>query len=169
MLKKYKNIFLDRDGVINKIIKRGNVISSPRNFDEFYLRDDFLEFCKKIKEKDLVFFICTNQPDLKRNLLNVVDLENMHAKIKEHIEIREILFCGHDDIDNCNCRKPKPGMILEIINKYKLNKNDCLMIGDSQKDIDAARFAKINAYLLEKDYNKNVDCNNRINSLVDLI
>ena len=78
-LNKYKNIFLDRDGIINSIVKRDGIISSPRSIEEFKLRDDFIKFANSIKDKDFLIFVCTNQPDIKRNLLDLKELQKMHT------------------------------------------------------------------------------------------
>ena len=167
-LKKYKNIFLDRDGVINSIIQRGDIISSPRSMKEFKLRNDFISFAKNFRDKDLLFFVCTNQPDIKRNLLKLDDLHKMHSLIGEHLNIQEIVYCSHDDDDNCLCRKPKPGMLNSLILKYKLEKKDCIIIGDSVKDILAGKNAEIDTCLLETFYNIDVKCLNKIQRLIQL-
>ena len=64
----YKNIFLDRDGVVNEMIMRGNVVSSPRSVNEFIFRQDFLDFVKGLRDKKNLFIV-TNQPDIRRGLL----------------------------------------------------------------------------------------------------
>ena len=70
----YKNLFLDRDGIINKVIMRGDTVSSPRYLDEFKLRKDFIAFHSGL-ENSLNLFVITNQPDIKRGLLKENDLE----------------------------------------------------------------------------------------------
>ena len=86
-LNKFKNIFLDRDGIINDVIIRDGIISSPRSLSEFKFRDDFLDFAKKV-DKTHNFFLITNQPDVKRNLLKIEDL---HFLVYYKIKIIEYL------------------------------------------------------------------------------
>ncbi len=167
-LNKYKNIFLDRDGVINSIVQRNDVISSPRSIKEFKIRDDFVMFSNNLKEKGFLFFVCTNQPDISRNLLDLNELKKMHAVIEGFIDLTEIVYCPHDDYDSCLCRKPLPGMINSMITKYNLKREECLIIGDSYKDISAGNNAHIDTCLLETIYNKHVKCANRIHKLTDL-
>ncbi|OUU44154.1 MAG: hypothetical protein CBC16_02040 [Verrucomicrobia bacterium TMED56] len=167
-INKYNNIFLDRDGIINDVIFRDGEVSSPRSIDEFKFRDDFLHFAEKINKKNNVFLI-TNQPDIKRNLLKLDDLKVMHEKLMDILDFNEMFVCMHDDDDNCQCRKPKPGMILEAISKYNLKHKECIMIGDSSKDIKAANAASIDAFLLDTNYNKDVNFSYKIKSLVSLI
>lgn len=168
-LNQYKYIFLDRDGVINKIIKRGEIISSPRCMDEFIIRNDFKAFSEQVDKENYEFFVVTNQPDIKRGLLSMDDLNQMHSIVRQYLNFKEISYCPHDDNDKCNCRKPKSGMLDDLINKNNLNKDKCLMIGDSAKDIISANAAKIDAYLLKTNYNRSIKHSYRINSLVDLI
>lgn len=167
-LNKYKNIFLDRDGVINSIIQRGSIISSPRSLDEFKLRDDFIMFANSIKNKNFLIFICTNQPDIKRNLLDLTELKKMHALVSDYIDLTEIVVCPHDDSDNCLCRKPLPGMLDSMISKYSLKREECIFIGDSNKDVLAGNNANIDTCLLKTIYNKHVKCSNRIHKLTEL-
>jgi len=167
-LNKFKNIFLDRDGIVNEVILRDEIISSPRSLEEFKFRDDFLNFAKKI-DRNHNFFLVTNQPDIKRKLLKLDDLQKMHDKLMNILPFKELFVCVHDDEDNCSCRKPKPGMILEAISTNNLNYDECVMIGDSVKDIEAANSAEINAFLLDTNYNSHITFNNKIQSLISLI
>lgn len=163
-----KHIFLDRDGVINEVLIRNGVISSPRSLNEFKYREDFLSFRNKIFSNHH-FFVVTNQPDISRKLLRTEVLEKMHQKIKtENTFITEIAACIHDDHQNCNCRKPKPGMINALIKKYNLDHSSCLLIGDSIKDIQAAKSAGIDYYLLETEYNCDIKTHKKIKSLTSL-
>jgi len=167
-INKFKNIFLDRDGIVNHVILRDGIVSSPRSLEEFKFRDDFLNFAKKI-DKNHNLFLVTNQPDIKRKLLKLNDLQKMHGKLMDILAFKEIFVCGHDDEDNCSCRKPKPGMILEAISSNNLKYNECIMIGDSLKDIEAANSAGIDVLLLETDYNNHILFNSKIKSLISLI
>ncbi len=167
-LNKYTNIFLDRDGVINEIIYRKDIVSSPRFIDEFKFREDFLSFAKNV-DKTKKFFVVTNQPDVKRKLLRENHLKEMHKKLMDILDFEEIFVCMHDDDDNCKCRKPKPGMILDAISKHNLFHEECIMIGDSVKDLKAANAAGIDAFLLDTNYNKNVDYSYKIQSLISII
>jgi len=152
-IKKYKNIILDRDGVINEVIIRENEVSSPRSLNEFKIREEFIEFINKLKSNP-DFFIVTNQPDIKRGFLEIEDLLSMHELILRSFPIKKILYCPHDDDDKCSCRKPLPGMIDEIIKEFDLHGDECLLIGDSHKDILAAKAANIDAVLLKTRYNR---------------
>ena len=164
----YKNLFLDRDGIINEVIMRENIVSSPRCLDEFKLKEDFIAFHDRL-EDSLNLFVITNQPDIKRGLLKENDLEEMHKLIKKKFFIKEIVYCPHDDEDKCICRKPKPGMIKKITNKFNLNLDQCLMIGDSDKDILAAQASNIDSIFLKTEYNSLPSNGFIVSSLLELM
>jgi D-glycero-D-manno-heptose 1,7-bisphosphate phosphatase len=167
-IKNFKNIFLDRDGIINDVVIRKGVVSSPRNIKEFQIKHDFIAFSEQI-ENSLDFFVVSNQPDITRKLLKEEDLNLMNKQIGKFLKIKEISYCPHDDANDCLCRKPKPGMIDNIIEKYNLIKSDCLLIGDSYKDMGAALNAGISFTYLKTHYNKTLDRSFTISSLQELL
>ena len=104
-----------------------------------------------------------------RKLLKLDDLQNMHDQLMNILPFKKLFVCVHDDEDNCSCRKPKPGMILEAISTNNLQYNECIMIGDSIKDIQSANSAGISSLLLDTNYNTHIIFNNKIQSLISLI
>jgi D-glycero-D-manno-heptose 1,7-bisphosphate phosphatase len=152
-ISKYQNIFLDRDGVINQVIDRDSVISSPWSFSEFVIKKEFRNFYEKYKSKS--FFVVTNQPDISRKNLKYSELEKMHSFLKEEFNFTEIIHCPHDNYHKCLCRKPKPGMILDLIHRYNLIKTESILIGDSDKDVLSGISAGIKTIFLQTNYNTN--------------
>lgn len=152
---KSKAIFLDRDGVINKVIMRNGKPSSPWKLEEFKLLPDVKKCLKSFKEIGFLNIIFTNQPDISRCFLKKEELEKMHKIITERLPVDEIKFCPHDNVDNCFCRKPKPGLILEAAQKWSIDLKRSYVIGDSWKDIGAGRAADCKTFLIRREYNKN--------------
>ena len=165
-----KNIFLDRDGVVNEVVIREAKVESPRKFIEFKIRQEFKDFYEEIIESDFNLFIISNQPEIARNRMEIKDLDLMTAQLKSEFNFLEISYCLHDNSDNCNCRKPKPGMIINILERYDLLKNESIIIGDSIKDINAGKNAGLITVLLQTDYNKDIDiqADYRINKLTEI-
>lgn len=151
-----KAIFLDRDGIINSVIMRGSEVGSPRFFHEFRVRNDFLLFYSEAQLRELELFVVSNQPDIKRGLLEQAELNLMTELLRQQFQFREIVYCLHDDSADCTCRKPKPGMILNLMGKYKIKSHEALLIGDSNKDILAARSAGVCSIFLRQQHNLNV-------------
>lgn len=149
-----KNIFLDRDGVVNEVVFRDGGAFSPLRLEEFRLRKEFIDFYSTISERELNLFIVSNQPDIARKRMSEADLQAMTSVMGQFFRFKEILYCRHDDADNCDCRKPRPGMINALISKYSISREDCLIVGDSWKDVAAGRNAGIKTVFLEGDYNK---------------
>ena len=89
------------------------------------------------------FFVVSNQPDIARNIMSIDVLKEIDAMLLSRFTFNEILYCIHDDGDNCNCRKPKPGMITNTLVKYNLLANESVIIGDSWKDIECGKNAGV--------------------------
>jgi D-glycero-D-manno-heptose 1,7-bisphosphate phosphatase len=153
-----KTLFLDRDGVINEIVMREGVVSSPRSTAEFVIRHDFDEFYRRIDSVPLNLFVVSNQPDVSRGLIELKNLEQISDQMGARFKFTEIVHCIHDDKDLCACRKPKPGMISDLLGKYALSADEAIIIGDSYKDILAGKSAGIKTVYLQQGYNASIPC-----------
>jgi D-glycero-D-manno-heptose 1,7-bisphosphate phosphatase len=151
-------LIFDRDGVINEVVIRDGVISSPRALSEFQLLPDFIEFHESVRTAVARRFVVSNQPDVSRKLLPVEELDAMTEVLGERFAFDEIVYCTHDDKHDCSCRKPKHGMITYLLEKYSLEPARCLMIGDSRKDILAGQAAGVTTVYVRRGYNDRLDC-----------
>lgn len=136
-----KAIILDRDGVINQ--DSSEFIKSP---DEWLPLKGSLEAIAKLKRAGYSVFVLTNQSGVARNLFTVGTLTRIHRKMIEAAlhhggEIDAILYCPHGPDDCCECRKPKPGLFLELAERLNLNLADIPAVGDSIRDLQAANAA----------------------------
>ena len=145
-------VFLDRDGVINKDSKE--FVKSP---DEFLMFENTAEAIKKINKSNYLSIICTNQSGLARNLFSESTLKEIHNKFdtligKEGAKVDAIYYCPHHPDSgfeeenkllkiDCECRKPKPGMLLEASRDFNIDLSKSYMIGDSERDILAGKAA----------------------------
>ena len=109
--------------------------------------------------------IVTNQPDIARGIVKLSTVKKMNNIITDELPIDEIMICPHVDIDNCNCRKPKPGMILNLAEKWSINLENSFIIGDNWKDIESGKSAGCRTILLDKFYNKSVQADYRTKNL----
>ena len=147
-----KVVFLDRDGVIN--IDYGYVGS----IDRFKFKEGIFELLRFLQKKGFTLFIVTNQSGIARGYYKENDFHNLMKYMinelkKRDIEIKDYNFCPHhpDITGECECRKPKPKMILDLAKKYNINLDNSIMIGDSLSDIKAAKNAGIKKNYLVKD------------------
>ena len=164
-----KAIFFDRDGIINKTVLRNGKPCSPRTLEEFIILEEAKETVKILKDAGYKIVIITNQPDIARGLMRVEDLRKMHNITKEILCPDRILYCPHDDTDNCKCRKPKPGMIIKAATELNINLNKSFVIGDTWKDIKAGKAAGCKTFLVNTPYNKEVKSDYRIKNLKEAI
>ncbi len=165
-------VFLDRDGVINKVLIRHGKVGTPRRFEEFEWIEGIGEEVKRIKDAGFYVFVITNQPDVARGILPLEELDKMSAAIRSHLPVDEVWVCPHDDDARCDCRKPKPGMVQRAREKYSINIAESYLIGDGRKDIELARDVGCKGILIDAAYNQGLDCFARardIHEAVDLI
>ena len=145
-------VFLDRDGVINKVIVCDGKPYPPRNLDELEILPGIAENLKRLNSAGFMVIVVTNQPDVARRTQTRETVESINAAIKSQLSIDEILVCYHDNADYCFCRKPQPGSLLQSAEKYGLSLKDCFMVGDRWSDIEAGKSAGCKTILIKYHY-----------------
>ena len=144
-----KTIFLDRDGVINK------EVGYLHKIEDFEFIDGVFEACKYFQSVGYKIIVITNQSGITRGYYGEQEFHAVNNWMLEQfkdngIEILDVFFCPHGPEDNCDCRKPKPGMFIQANNKYGIDMNKSWMIGDKEADITAANAAGIQNTILVK-------------------
>lgn len=155
---KQSAIFLDRDGTINKL---DNFIYKAEDLE---LLDGVVEAIGAINSSGLLAIIITNQPSVARGLCDVSDIDHIHKKLKtllgkEGVFVDDIFFCPHHPDKgfpeenplykvDCECRKPKTGMIEQAKEKFNIDLSSSYMIGDSTMDIELAKKAGLKSVLV---------------------
>lgn len=132
-----KAIFLDRDGVLNKLIIREGKAQAPYTLEEFELYQGVVEAVEKIKAAGFLAIVVTNQPDVARGWVARDSVDLINNKIKELLPVDDIKICFHVSADNCGCRKPLPGMLTEAAKEWDIDLKNSWMIGDRYGDISA--------------------------------
>lgn len=148
-----KTILIDRDGILN-------VKMPPRE----YLRkwEDYVPIHKNITflsaelSRETDFIIITNQPGIATGEVSSKFLDELHSKmivdlLLMNISVIGIYICRHHWEDKCECRKPKPGMIIEAIRDFELDSNKLVYIGDELKDMEASTAAGVIGIHISKD------------------
>ena len=134
---KNKAIFLDRDGILNK--NRNDYV---KNIDELEIHPSIGNFVKKLDENGFLIFVVTNQSAINRGLTTHENVEKIHSKIQSFLnqfgtKINRFYYCPHTPSENCNCRKPKPGLLIKSIKDFSINPSSSWMIGDMDTDVAA--------------------------------
>ena len=136
-------VFLDRDGVLVESRVVDGVPLPARRPSELRLLHGVAATCAALHEAGLALVVVTNQPDIARGALEPEDLEAMHELLRAWLPLDEIVVCAHDDADDCACRKPRPGMILDAARRLGLDLRRSVLVGDRWRDIEAAQRAGI--------------------------
>ena len=134
---KKRAIFLDRDGVINKLIMRDGKGRAPYALEDFELLPGVVEACERLKAAGFLTIIVTNQPDVARGWVEEERVHLINNKIKELLPIDDIKICFHNDKDGCDCRKPMAGMLLSAAQEWEIDLAESFMIGDRYGDVSA--------------------------------
>jgi D-glycero-D-manno-heptose 1,7-bisphosphate phosphatase len=141
-------IFLDRDGVINE-----NQADYVKSWNEFHFLPGSLDAIAKLTQAGHRIVVCTNQAGVARGSLTVEAVEEIHRQMVDAIAkaggvIEKVYYCPHSKEENCACRKPRPGMLLQARDELGLDMGDAVFIGDSISDVLAAIAAGIRAVLV---------------------
>ncbi len=139
MIGQRRAVFLDRDGVIN--VNRPDHVKS---WDEFVFLPGVLDALRELARADLFSIVTTNQSAINRKLADDAEVRRIHAKMRQAIEgaggcIHGIYYCPHRPDENCDCRKPKPGMYLHAARDLDLDLAHSFVVGDASADVQAAQ------------------------------
>jgi D-glycero-D-manno-heptose 1,7-bisphosphate phosphatase len=149
-------VFLDRDGVINRAIVRNGKPHPPSGPEDFELYDDIVDGCARLKTASFLLVVITNQPDVGRGTQTREAVEAMHFKLQSALpSLDRIEICYHGGKrygQPCDCRKPRPGLILRAAAELNIKLKESYVIGDRWRDIDCARAAGCHAIFIERGY-----------------
>lgn len=149
-------VFLDRDGVLNRIrVERGLPVG-PMTLAEFELIEGVTDAVIRLKAAGFKVVVVTNQPEISRGRLSPDVLDAMHAKLRALVPVDAIYVCPHDDRDSCGCRKPKPGMLVAAAEELGIDLQRSYMVGDRWRDVEAGKAAGCRTYLVDRGYRDNV-------------
>ncbi|RJQ32476.1 HAD-IIIA family hydrolase [Candidatus Parcubacteria bacterium] len=139
-------VFIDRDGVINKLVHRPGIdvcgrricYSAPWSYRELEIYQETKSSLDALGRLNLLKFLVTNQPDIGYGLLPREEHNKIMADIFA-LGFDDIFICFHGRHENCNCKKPKPGMLIEAARKWNIDLGNSYMVGDSVSDMEAGK------------------------------
>ncbi|MCE5308027.1 MAG: HAD family hydrolase [Acidobacteriales bacterium] len=150
-------VFLDRDGVLNRTILRSGKRTSPRTLDEVEVMAGAERGCSSLRAAGYVLVMVTNQPEIARGIQRPESLGEINRWLSERLWIHSVKVCPHDDQDECDCRKPKPGMILEAAEELRIDLRQSYLVGDRWRDVEAGRRAGCRTVLITGDGEETVE------------
>jgi len=136
-----KLIILDRDGVINE-----DSDEYIKNAEEWVPINGSLEAIAQLNHSGYTVVVVSNQSGVARGYFDIETLSSMHKKMDEMLKmvgggVDAVFYCPHGPDDGCDCRKPRPGMLLDVGQRYNVPLSEVYFIGDSMSDVNAARSA----------------------------
>jgi D-glycero-D-manno-heptose 1,7-bisphosphate phosphatase len=163
-----KSIFLDRDGVINK------EINYLYKIEDFEFINGVFEACQYLESQNYKIIITTNQSGISRGYYTESDFQKITKWMlsqfnNNNIDILDVIHCPHLPSDFCDCRKPKPGMLLSAKTKHNIDMENSWMIGDKENDIQAANNAGIVNTILVKSGHEIDELNSNSMFILDSI
>jgi len=147
-----KAVFLDRDGVLNESVVRDGKPYPPARVEEFRIYPDAAGALARLKAAGYRLIVVTNQPDVGRGTTPRSTVDSINAALESALPVDEILVCWHDDRDACDCRKPKPGLLLEASARHGIDLQQSFMVGDRWRDIDCGAAAGCRSVLIDRGY-----------------
>jgi D-glycero-D-manno-heptose 1,7-bisphosphate phosphatase len=150
--KLWRAVFLDRDGVINHAVVRNGKPYPPNNIEGLVILPGVDKALSLLKKAGLLIIVVTNQPDVAKGIQKREVVEAINNKLQTQLPIDEIIVCYHEDSDNCDCRKPRPGMLLQAAQKYNIDLAGSFLVGDRGKDIIAGRQVNCTTFFIDYGY-----------------
>ncbi len=141
-------IFLDRDGVINE-----NRSDHVKSWEEFEFLPQALESIRRLSETGLPIFVVTNQAVICRGITSERTIQEIHDQMIDVVEetgghIERVYYCPHDADANCECRKPRPGMLIQAAADYGIDLSKSFLVGDAWTDVEAGLSVGVHSILV---------------------
>ena len=152
-----KAVFLDRDGVLNNALVRDGKPYSPMSIVEVVIPPDVPDALTLLRRNGFRLVMVTNQPNIARRTQSRESIYAINRYLQERLGLDTTEICEHDDADNCDCRKPKPGMLLRAAKRDHIALAESFMIGDRWRDIEAGRRAGCRTILIGQGYGEAKD------------
>ena len=145
-------VFLDRDGVLNHSLVRDGKPFAPRSLDDFVLYEEAAAALSALKQAGYLLVVVTNQPDIGNGFVERATVDAMHAHLGAVLPLDDIRLCPHAQNEGCDCRKPRPGMLLAAAKEHGIDLSRSFMVGDRSGDMAAGIAAGCRTIFIDRDY-----------------
>ena len=162
-------VFLDRDGVLVGVSIQDGKPLPPTSLATCVIVPGAPKALLALSLAGFCLVLVTNRPDIASGSVSVATVEAMHEMLQNSLPLDAIYVCPHRDRDQCECRKPKPGLLLQAAKDLLLNVSTSYMIGDQEKDVEAGKRAGCATLLLDTSYNRLAFPDVRVTSLTDAV
>jgi D-glycero-D-manno-heptose 1,7-bisphosphate phosphatase len=145
-------VFLDRDGVLNKVRLVDGNPHPPQTTSEVEIISSSVEACQRLREAGYLLVVVSNQPDVARGTQTLAGVTALNDLVGSHVAVDEFVVCPHDDDDGCDCRKPSPGMLTAAAGRLNIDLRRSFMVGDRWRDIEAGQHAGCRTIFIDRGY-----------------
>ncbi len=149
-------VFLDRDGTLIRALVNDGMPGSIRDQEELELEAGAVDACDALMARGFPLIAVTNQPDIARGTQSAAAVERINSRLRQLLPLTEVVVCPHDDDDDCPCRKPRPGMLVDAAERHDLDLAASYMVGDRWRDVEAGRRAGCTTVFLNREYSETV-------------
>jgi len=147
-------VFLDRDGVINHALVRDGRPYPPLSLAELQILPGVAEALCTLRSRGYALIVVTNQPDVGRGTLSRHSVDRLHQRLQYELTLDAILTCFHDGAAGCDCRKPKPGLLLRAAAALGIELRASFMVGDRWRDVQAGQRAGCRTFFIDRGYDE---------------
>ena len=147
-----RGVFLDRDGVLNAAVVRDGVPYPPADPDAVVRLPGVEQACHRLAAAGMVLVVVSNQPDIARGTSSLDRVHAINRIVTGGLPIAETVICPHDDADDCACRKPRPGMLVDAAERWQLDLGTSVTVGDRWRDVAAGRAAGTRTIFVDHGY-----------------
>jgi D-glycero-D-manno-heptose 1,7-bisphosphate phosphatase len=147
-------VFLDRDGVINRCKFIDGRPFPPAGLLELEILPQVPAAIESLRRAGFLTVVVTNQPDVGAGKQERIVVEAIHGYLRSCLAFDDLFVCYHSDADRCDCRKPKPGMLLAAAAKWSIDLGQSFMVGDRWRDVDAGREAGCRTFWIRDPANR---------------
>lgn len=145
-------VFLDRDGVINRVVVRDGKPYPPACLADLEILPGVCGALGALREAGFMLIVVTNQPDVARGITPKAVVEEINDYLIRHLPIDEFRTCYHDGKDGCDCRKPLPGALVAAAGQHDIDLGASYMVGDRWRDIEAGQRAGCKTVFVDYGY-----------------
>ncbi len=151
-------VFLDRDGVLNRTIVHDGIPYPPASIEDVEVLPGVEEALTLLRQHAALLVVVSNQPDVARGTQTRVAIEEINRYLMSRLPLHAIFTCYHDTADRCDCRKPRPGLLLWAARCYGIDLPRSFMVGDRWSDVAAGQAAGCYSLLIDVPYNQRQRC-----------
>ena len=146
--------FLDRDGVLNAPVVREGKPYPPDSLADLEILPGVRESLRRLREAGFLNIVVTNQPDVATCKQDLAVVEAMHERLMQELPLDAIKACYHTDAQACDCRKPKPGMLLQASRDYGVDLPHSFLVGDRWRDVAAGQAVGCACFFVDCGYDE---------------